>query len=89
MTGVRKEPSPKARKGTKEKATTDTFHFNTCLPVLLLMLVCFILQRDLYSLQVKISNLCDAVKRKQIELGLWKRTQTLSTILEAHVSIVF
>ncbi|KAF7120116.1 hypothetical protein RHSIM_Rhsim13G0137700 [Rhododendron simsii] len=42
-------------------------------------------ERDLYSLQVKISNLRDAVKRKQIELGLWKRTQTLSTILEAHM----
>lgn len=42
-------------------------------------------ERDLYSLQVKLSHLRDAVQGKQIELGLWKRTQTLSTVLQAHM----
>ncbi|XP_057497553.1 protein ENDOSPERM DEFECTIVE 1 [Actinidia eriantha] len=43
-------------------------------------------ERELYSLQVKISVLRDAVKKKRIELGQLKRTKTLSTILEAHMS---
>ncbi|KAM1000487.1 hypothetical protein ACFX2A_007228 [Malus domestica] len=40
--------------------------------------------RTLYSLAVKIAELYDFAKRKQIELGILQRTKTLSTILEAQ-----
>ncbi|KAL6990573.1 hypothetical protein U1Q18_008690 [Sarracenia purpurea var. burkii] len=40
----------------------------------------------LYSLEVMISDLHDAVKRKRIELGRLKQTKTICAILEAHMS---
>ncbi|GFZ03376.1 hypothetical protein Acr_15g0019840 [Actinidia rufa] len=43
-------------------------------------------ERELYSLQVKISVLRDSVKKKRIEFGQLGRTKTLSTVLEAHMS---
>ncbi|KDP29018.1 hypothetical protein JCGZ_16407 [Jatropha curcas] len=42
-------------------------------------------ERTLYSLGVKISELCDSVKRKRIELGLFQNTKALSTILESQM----
>lgn len=42
-------------------------------------------ERKLHSLGVKISDLCDAVERKRIELGLLRRTKTISTIVETHM----
>ncbi|PSS10453.1 Protein ENDOSPERM DEFECTIVE like [Actinidia chinensis var. chinensis] len=43
-------------------------------------------ERELYSLQVKMSVLRDSVKKKRIEFGQLGRTKTLSTVLEAHMS---
>ncbi|XP_040939745.1 protein ENDOSPERM DEFECTIVE 1 isoform X2 [Gossypium hirsutum] len=42
-------------------------------------------ERILYSLEVKISELYDRVRRKRMELQLLQRMKTLSNILESHV----
>ncbi|KAG4172331.1 hypothetical protein ERO13_A12G266850v2 [Gossypium hirsutum] len=42
-------------------------------------------ERILYSLEVKISELYDRVRRKRMELQLLQRMKTLSNILESHM----
>ncbi|MBA0806479.1 hypothetical protein Gohar_005930 [Gossypium harknessii] len=42
-------------------------------------------ERILYSLEVKISELYDCVRRKRMELQLLQRMKTLSNILESHM----
>ena len=47
------------------------------------------LQKQLYSLVVKISELLDTVKSKRVELALLKEAKALSAVLDTQVRLLF